>query len=986
MKSMSRPAHKEVLHSQAVPRPSGTSEAAMEGRIALHEMNRRSFLLAASAAAVLQGMAGCSAVEKTPAVSEPGIVDRVDLGDFRHWTARRITGGTAIHHFNWKAGERVIPMRGPGIVQGGTPLAFSLHNRGQAKDMTMVLQEFRTANDGHVAYLVEINGRTIAFRNRKFHGGGPTTAFIDIPNAMDGASKLHVRLINKCDVPIHFAQATVYSNIEAFAASEELVQPMFLAPTIENLDPQIFAKIRSLFPKRQDLTLGYCVPILPVAIWPPANQIGFLHQAIALSHRFDMPLEIQAITWWAGTPGGFDGIGGRWHDPTYQQVTYWPKMREYGLSVPNMWANTPWLTVRNERLNNYKSGAFWQFGAMLQRLSKADADRIFSLVLDNEVTYWCAGDPAEPSGVEGDFNPCMVAAAKAVGVDLNPEHGESHAARHFLQQSLLYYNSQMNAAIRRGLGPSPIVDRVYTHTFINKVGGLFENLMDAAMVGVLKYGRFGGEWSDIFRDMALLEQFREIGIPAGVNRECGASGAENITRDVHAAYASGCSHLTLFNVSVPHLSRIIPSLANGWGEFRPQLWRPALFRRDFRNAIHDHNVNVVFSESGPGLVLQGWPEGGKHLFSTRLNTTTRLLLCFESRQLMNQDTFGKIFLSYTGRAFVFGQNSTASRLTVYAGTSRGKLRKVDQMVNSGNGIVTRQVDLSTVAGNSDKLWVAFDFHPSGLPGWVCLFSVALEQKWPGNLEDLCASNRSYGGDRLRAEASLVGWRADAHWSLTLVNSIPRNHVSDEDRRQLALSKQLFSSGSYRKANDLAQVIWRRHVVPANPPPAQWLPQPTNGTAMGECRGVDGGKLNYDRYDGIPVLPLTVSPQAHINITENGQPEVSIPLANLLSGDDLTITIENSVATRILARRGLATARIVHLTPITPYQLPLITLEHQPPRPLGEPAVVQDATGKVWHNNSWFKVGALPFRIGESVFTRWNPKINRLVEVRAVPHD
>ncbi|MGC9259324.1 MAG: hypothetical protein ACP5I8_04480 [Phycisphaerae bacterium] len=944
--------------------------------------SRRSFLLMTAAAATLGVVPGCTVSEKLPPVSVPGIVDRIDLGDPRSWHARHITGGTLILDYNWKMGERVIPMRGPGIVQSGPPLAFVLNTHSCAKALTLVLREFRTQSDGHVAYLAEVNGQIIAFRNRKFYGAGPTTVFIDIPNELVGPSELHVKLINKCDVPIHFAEAILYSDVEAFARREGLVQPMYLAPTIEDLDTQIFAKIRSLFPQRQDMTLGYCVPTLAVADWPPADQLAYLKQAIAMSQRFDMPLEIQAITWWAGTPSGFDGVGGRWHDPTYQQVTYWPKKNEYGLSVPNMWGNTPWLTVRNDRLNTYKSSAFWQFGTMLCGLPDADAQRIFSVVLDNEVTYWCSGDPGEPAGVEGDFNPCMVAAAKAVGVDLNPEHGESHAAKHFLRQSLLYYNGQMNAAIRKGLGQSPLADRVYTHTFINQTGGLFENLMDAAKVGVLKYGRFGGEWADIFKDMALLEQFRELGVPAGVNRECGGSLASGVVEDVHAAYAGGCSYLTLFNASVPQLSQITPSLANGWGEFRPQPWRPALFRRDFRNAGHDHNVHAVLSKTGPGLVVRGWPGGGNHLFSTRLNATTRLLLCFESQQLTGRDTFGKIFLSYTGRAFVFHQDSTASRLTIYAGTNRENLQRVGQMVNSG--IVTRQVDLSNIAGNSDKLWVAFDFHPSGLPDWVSLFAVALEQKWPGNLEDLVASNRSYGGDRLRAEASLVGWRADAHWSRTLANSIPRRKLSDEDRRQLVEAQQLFTSGSYRKADDLTQVIWRRHVLPAEPPPAQWLLQPANRTVTGECRGVNGGQLNYDPYDGIAVPPITVSLQARVTIEENGQSEVSLPLANLLLGDDLTITIKNSVAIRILARRGLATARIVHLTPLTPYALPLVTLAGQPPRPLGEPAVVRDATGKLWSDQSWFKVGPLPFKIGEKVFARWNPKTNRLLEISAAP--
>ncbi|GEM_PF-1398003 len=978
-------ANKLEVYMRSRPTPSEVMPAAMNGRIAQHlRMSRRRFLLATAVAAVLQGTAGCSEKENTPAMLVPGIVDRIDLGDHRNWPSCHITGGTPINDYRWKMGERVIPMRGPGIAMDGVGLAFRLNTRGITKALTLVLREFRPQSDGRVAYVVEVNGRAIAFRNRQFYGAGPTTAFIDIPDKLANPTELYITLINKCEEPIHFSEVILYSEIGVFAKSRELVQPMILAPTMENLDVETFTSIRNLFPKLADLTLGYCVPTLAVADWLPARQLAYLKQAIAMSKRFDMPLEIQAITWWGGTPGGFDGVGGRWHDPVYQQVTYWPKERLYGLSVPNIWSNTPWLTVRNERLNAFKSGAFWQFGAMLQQLPQADANRIFSVVLDNEVTYWVAGNPRTPAGLEADFNPSMVAAAKAVGVNLDPDQGESHAAKRFLRQSLLYYNSRMNMAIRKGLGRSQLVDRVYTHTFINLVAGLFENFMDAAKVGVLKYGRFGGEWADIFRDMALLEQFREIGLPAGVNRECGGSPASSVVSDVHAAYASGCSYLTLFNASESQLEHVAPSLKSGWGAFRPQIWRPAIFRLDFRNTSRNHHAHAVSFRTGPGLVLKDWPQGGKHLFSTRLNTSTRLLMCFESRNLTGKDTFGKILLSYTARAFVFRQNSTSSHLTVYAGTSRGNLRKVDQMSNSG--IATRQLDLGDMAENSGKMWVAFDFHPSGWPDWVSLFGVALEQEWPGNLEALVASNRSYSGDRLRAEASIVGWRADAAWSLTLVESIHPNAISEEERRQLDMAKRLFTSGSFRTCYNLARIILHRHTDSAIPPSQEWLPKPENRTQTGECRGVSAEQLYLDPYDlGVTGVAIPVGLRAPITIEENGQSEGDASLADILPGDDLTLIIQDSSATHILARRGTATASIVHLTPITPYTLPLVTLEGQPSRPLGEPAYVRDPVGKVWPDQSWFKVGPLPFNTGDKVFARWNPRTNRLVELDAARH-
>ena len=70
-----------------------------------------------------------------------------------------------------------------------------------------------------------------------------------------------------------------------------------------------------------------------------------------------------------------DGTGGHFGDVRYQQIGYSrfdtyddPGLKafmdaespgiyskHYGLTVPNMWSNTPWLTMNNDRLDAFKT-------------------------------------------------------------------------------------------------------------------------------------------------------------------------------------------------------------------------------------------------------------------------------------------------------------------------------------------------------------------------------------------------------------------------------------------------------------------------------------------------------------------------------------------------------------------------------------------------------------------------------------------------------
>ena len=153
------------------------------------------------------------------------------------------------------------------------------------------------------------------------------------------------------------------------------------------------------------------------------------------------------------------------------------------------------LTIGNRRLNAFKADCFARFGRMARdRCDRNPANfPVFSIVLDNEPTYWAAGNPGTAPDQLADFNPAMVEAARKQGITLDPRDGLDPAEVAFLRRSLLDYNREMNAGIRRGLGDGPLAERVFTHMFIATVNGLFTDNMQATGIGVVRDGRLGGE-------------------------------------------------------------------------------------------------------------------------------------------------------------------------------------------------------------------------------------------------------------------------------------------------------------------------------------------------------------------------------------------------------------------------------------------------------------------------------------------------------------
>ena len=906
----------------------------------------------------------------------PGIADRITVSDPAD--RDRIAGGAPDPvTYTWMCGDRSYSLAGRELKATDRPLTFRFHVPRADRPLTLELWEFRRSNDGRVAYLVEANGQRIQFRNRKYEGAGPSSAFIDIPNSMVHQPTITVRLTNLCDNPICFSSAILYDDLEGYARSEGLVQPMYVGPIVDGVldDPAKMKQLREILPDTPDVKPMFSLCTLAAANWTPETVERKLDRLIASARELNAKAEVQAITWWGGTPSGCDGIGGRWNDVTYQQVTYVPGKDRFGLSVPNVWSNTPWLTVGNQRLNGFKADCFARFGRMVRDRYEQDPANfpLISIVLDNEPTYWAAGNPGAAPDQLADFNLAMVESARKQGVTLDPRDGLGPDEKGFLRRALLDYNREMNAGIRRGLGECALSERVFTHTFMATVNGLFEDFMQATGVGVIRTGRLGGEWMASLSLLPALEQHRELGIPAGINREAG--GGQSVLFDVDFAYAMGCDHLTLFNVSDDKLAEIAPSLKGGWQEIKPTPWRPVLFSTDhFRTGAA--SLAKYFVET-QGVATEPWPGQTFGVRGDKPGVSSRALVRLSSRELTGKPVFDSLALRYDARAFVWDFKKGGSvdnpdgYLAVRAGPSRDRLTEVDRMFNGVKKAGDR-IDLSAVARGAKELWVEFEFHPIRLPGWVMLFNVELERPWAE--ENLLYTNRSYRADRLRVESSIVGWRADASWALTKVQDDAATWpAGDPDLAGLTAVRSLFAAGSYQKAYRAVRAIVERRARP--PEAAPWALSPDR-QEHGELASADPAAIRFEPYDGgYCDAVVKLAPDAAFRLEENGMVRPQATVKDVLPGDDVTLEVKGNRAVSVVVRRGTASGKVTTCTAMTPYAMPILAEEGGPGRPLSYRAKI----GNMESFRGW-KVGYQPAQPGDNVSIRWNPTTGRIVEV------
>jgi hypothetical protein len=327
-----------------------------------------------------------------------------------------------------------------------------------------------------------------------------------------------------------------------------------------------------------------------------ADQLKAMREFGDMAVETRVPLRVLPQMHWAGIPAGVpDGAGGTFTDVPYQQITWDsndqtddPGLRpllgdrydvRYGLSVPNRWGNTPWLTFNHPRLNQYRRirlrEALNAWLTVRERMGRWGLTGLFppELSTGEETVYWAKGvDDSAYTEFNGgkprtallaDFNPFVVADALADRIALDPSDGLDRNERWWLHQNLSRWQETIVDWMMESVSPEPIKAtdagpvfaddltrrNVFTEPYAMPVFPMrgVNPLRPGLEVGYVEDGRSGGEyWSGAVMLPWLIKE-RERGRIALPNLECTGADDGQLQACILAAYAHGARYVTLYN-------------------------------------------------------------------------------------------------------------------------------------------------------------------------------------------------------------------------------------------------------------------------------------------------------------------------------------------------------------------------------------------------------------------------------------------------------
>ena len=484
--------------------------------------------------------------------------------------------------------------------------------------------------------------------------GGPFETLI-VPLSWPAGAKGSLEIANTGEQPLYVWELLLFGDVE----TETAMDLYYLAGGLGDR-AQLERSIAAI-PVRSAPGEGSSVGV--AVNWP---FLGSLDYGARPSEEFDLvsgfrraenlgavhgfKVNVKLTSDWGGWPIWVsDGQGGRFGDLEYQQIVYSPRhvretpalrellgdtyAPEYGLTTPNRWSNTPWLTYNHPRLNAFLVQQYSRVAGVYDRIFEdrllaGEAIPFAPLSTGTETLYWVRennrgmddfvyaehNDGINRDPLTGDFNPYTVQAAKRDGVELDPTDGLDEQEREWLHNNLARYTQMLVDAMYEAQGGSilhvaeddqlrPIVaprHQMYTEPYGYRFYPHWDVTRPMMQLGVVEGARPGAQWytTDF---VPYLRRQRELGKTANPNFEwTGIAGEEDALASLRAAYAFGNEFVTLYNWTgdVDRVRRVLERFGRefpvafaytGW--MRPS--DEAGYRQPFRPRGDLHVINLV---------------------------------------------------------------------------------------------------------------------------------------------------------------------------------------------------------------------------------------------------------------------------------------------------------------------------------------------------------------------------------------------------------
>jgi hypothetical protein len=554
------------------------------------------------------------------AVAAAGVTDMVRLGDRDSERAHRLStqGSATSVRGEVEAGQLTEAYTARSVRDSGR---FSVRlDVDRTKPLTLQVKEIRP-NDAwgeKFGFRVLLDGTLFDVRDpaTRDPGGGPYSSFfLDTADpAVIGDGEVVVTVESTSAEPAYVGEIWAYADLPGMVRAQDLRVPdrMVFVLGQDHRGEAYFRSrldyVKSAIHESPDVGRGMAV--LDYFTVRSAAQMSANYQMwLRLSREYGLPFGIESTSDWEGTPGGVpDGKGGTFGDLEYHQVLWSPQdltgpdkdvfrgqrlddllgeayEPRYGLSVPNIWGSTPWLTWRNPDLNAYLERKADESLDVIRPLvwdlqRSGEAERVLDFSTTMESTYWSkrggkgVADQAYTDyngGVErrdlyADYNPSTVAAAKAEGVVLDPTDGLSEAEKHWLFKNQSYPQQLFADVFYAGLprqrieaGPDGAIfptdglrHNVHAEVYSRMQEPYWDDVHPSIAQGIVHRARPGSEYIEL-DDYTKggfwhLQKSREFGRIANPNLENSVSGyAPDKTMLLRQTYVNGSRYTSIYN-------------------------------------------------------------------------------------------------------------------------------------------------------------------------------------------------------------------------------------------------------------------------------------------------------------------------------------------------------------------------------------------------------------------------------------------------------
>jgi hypothetical protein len=724
-----------------------------------------------------------------------------------------VQGNSGIDEIDTKVGELADTYTVRYLEEAESSISFEMDHPYPGREVTLELEEIHTRSDELLAYTVLVNGEEVYFRTYEEASEGPNHYFIEVPASVAGsAGKIEVELRNYGDARVHFGRLWAYSRFDRLLENEEIGRQMtvgLLQPVLKwddyETDLQLVRDIKDEYAGMDMYKPALGFEILYMQ-WSEKELERRLEYLMRLSSDADIPIHLSINSWWGGTPSGPDGKGGRWTDIPYNQIVYDPLNIDgrgnWKLTTPNIWSNTPWLTMNNAHYNQVRADKVKGVASFISGKTaamKASGSSLPPVVIftENEPLYWpyFAFNASPEAG--GDFGPDTIAAAAADGVALNPEDGLSQEEKLWMSGNLTTYIGTLSGAIAEGYGynaivvdqgqiiypDSQLVENAYTHMFPTPNYPDWDEKRAHWETHMVNDIRFGAEWAGEL-DARYLDYIVARGKYADVNAE---RGSLTDMQTLKQAYMYGADYVNVYNYHAGDRQLIddydgqraelvaVPAYDKPFGKYD--------FKAEDSLTVNAMLVGIegvqreVLVEKYVATPDNGNVDGGRLTF--RLDN--------------DGDSFASgLTVKVEGRAL--SSLNADNRVEVWAGPEEGDLTLAATLKNFNSEVVEVSDHIDR---DADVAYVELRLFSPGLPSslysWTSIW--AFEAFLPWDKQTGHSDGTVYTVDQMRLRNLWISYRADVE---RLMNAY-RIKSGENDTYQSITA--LYRAGKYRTAYD-----------------------------------------------------------------------------------------------------------------------------------------------------------------------------------------